>query len=383
MRSVESINAIGVSSDLGRASVSGLDILPVRKKRICKRENSKEKLLKGLDIEVYDYLTQHLVPERTSVQVLDATHFEKLKKSDFSGARCMINVHQLNNVQYINKFLIRVNECLPDAGIFIGCIETVLIKKNNLFANGSNIFKQLYWLYCFFFHRVMPKIRSLQKLYFFLTKAKYRWITMAEMLGRLVSCGFEIIEYKEVGGKFYFVVMKTHEPDPNQNPSFGPFFPMKRVGKNGKLIKVYKLRTMHPYSEYLQDFVVKLNGYNEVGKPANDFRLADWGRLFRKYWLDEIPQFINVFKGDLAIVGVRPLSLARFNELPRDVQQKRIRFKPGCIPPYVALNMPDSKQNIEAERIYMAAKEKSPFLTDVKFFCMAVYNILTGKIKSS
>ncbi len=383
MRSVESISTIGVSSNFEQTTVRELDIVPVKKKRIVESEDSKEKLLRNLNIKVYDYLTQHVVPERKSVKVIDAIQFANLKASDFATARCMINVHQLNDVQYINKFLNRVNECLPDAGIFIGCIETVRIKKHKLFDNGSNLFKQLYWLFCFFFHRVMPKVNQLQKLYFFLTRAKYRWLTMAEMLGRLVSCGFEIIEYKEIDGKLYFVVMKTHEPEYNQSPSFGPFFPMKRVGKNGKLIKVYKLRTMHPYSEYLQDFVVKLNGYNELGKPANDFRLADWGRIFRKYWLDEIPQFLNVLKGELGIVGVRPLSMTRFNELPEDVRQKRIRFKPGCIPPYVALNMPDSEQNIEAERIYMAEKEKSPFLTDFKYFWMAVYNILTGKIKSS
>lgn len=383
MRSVESISAIGVSQELERPTVSKLEFIPVQKKRANKSEVLKEQLLKKLDIKVYDYLTQHVVPERDSVRILDVNHPNYLHQSDFASVRCLINVHQVNNVRYINKFLNKVNECLPDAGLFIGCIETIRIRKHKLFAINNNIFKHLYWFFCFFFHRVMPKIKHLQKLYYFITRAKYRWLTMAEMLGRLVSCGFDIIEYKELDGKLYFVVMKTHSPDHNQKPSYGPVFPMKRVGKNGKIIKVYKLRTMHPYSEYLQDYVVKLNGYNKVGKPANDFRLADWGRTLRKYWLDEMPQILNVITGSMAIVGLRPLSQTRFNELPKDVQEKRIKFKPGCIPPYVALNMPDSKENIEAERIYMAAKEKAPFLTDVKYFGMALYNILSGKIKSS
>lgn len=92
---------------------------------------------------------------------------------------------------------------------------------------------------------------------------------------------------------------------------------------------------------------------------------------------------LNVLKGELNIVGVRPLSPTRFNELPEDIQQQRIRFKPGCIPPYVALLMPDAQGNIEAERIYLAEKMKSPFLTDVKYLFMALYNIFSGKIKSS
>ncbi len=61
----------------------------------------------------------------------------------------------------------------------------------------------------------------------------------------------------------------------------------------------------------------------------------------------------------------------------------RVKFKPGCIPPYVALNMPDSEGNIEAERIYMQEKLKYGIRTDIKYAFMAIYNVLSGKIKSS
>ena len=47
---------------------------------------------------------------------------------------------------------------------------------------------------------------------------------------------------------------------------------------------------MHPYSEYLQDYILKLNGYSETGKPANDFRLVPYGKFLRRYWIDELPQ---------------------------------------------------------------------------------------------
>jgi hypothetical protein len=273
---------------------------------------------------------------------------------------------------------------MPDAGFFIGCVEPV----KNLKARKKENFKwsflfSTYWALIFVFHRIMPKVKYFQKIYFFLTRGKYRYLTMGETLGRVVSCGFEIIEYKEIEGLLYFAVMKTSDPVANMKPSFGPLFPMDRLGKNGQMIKVYKLRTMHPFSEFLQEYITKLNGYNETGKPANDFRVASWGRFYRKYWLDEVPQILNVFKGELNIVGVRPLSRSRFNELPEDIQQLRIRFKPGCIPPYVALLMPDAQGNIEAERIYLSEKLKRPFLTDVKYLFLALYNIFTGKIKSS
>ncbi len=343
----------------------------------------KEELLRDLNIDVYDYLTQHVIPERQSVCVMDTNQMGDLNPAAFKNTTSFINLRRINDARYINQFLIKVNQSLPDAGMFIGCMETVAYRKEQVFKNGKNVFNLLFWLCCFIFHRVFPKTKYFQKLYFGITRGKYRWLTKAEVLGRLVSCGFDIIEFKFIEGKMYFTVMKTSQPDDNKTPSFGPLFPMKRVGKNGKLIKVYKLRTMHPYSEYLQSFVIKLNGYNEVGKPANDFRLAGWGKIFRKYWLDELPQLINVLKGDLAIVGVRPLSKTRFNELPKDIQKERIKYRPGCIPPYVALLMPDSDGNIEAERIYLEAKKKHRYWTDVKFFFLAVWNILSGKITSS
>ncbi len=343
----------------------------------------KKRLLKNLDITEYEYISRHLIPERASVHVKEANNVSDLNTSEFSKSTSLINLSLINKSRYINQFLIQVNKCLPDAGIFIGCLETVEQKHKNTIGKKRSFFNILYWIYSFIIHRVFPKMLYVQKLYFFITKGKFRWITQAEILGRLVSCGFEIIEFSDINNKFYFVVIKVSEPVYGKKPSFMPFFPMNRVGKDGKMIRVYKLRTMHPYSEYLQSFVIKLNGYNEHGKPANDFRLAQWGRFYRKYWLDELPQFINIFKGELGLVGVRPLSITRFNELPEDIQKMRIKFKPGCIPPYVALNMPDENGNIEAERIYMKERLENGYKTDIKYFFLAVYNILSGKIKSS
>ncbi len=177
--------------------------------------------------------------------------------------------------------------------------------------------------------------------------------------------------------------MKTKEPFYDMSPTYGPIVKLRRVGKNAKEIKVYKFRTMHPYSEYIQDFVLGLNGYNEVGKPAGDFRLTQWGKFFRKYWLDEMPQLINVLKGEMKLMGVRPLSKVRFSEFPDDLKEKRIKEKPGCIPPYVALNMPSEEGNLEAERIYLREKEKYPRTIGIRYTYRAIKNILGRKITSA
>ena len=88
-------------------------------------------------------------------------------------------------------------------------------------------------------------------------------------------------------------------------------------------------------------------------------------------------------KGEMKLVGLRPLSKARFNEFPEDLKIERIKYKPGCIAPYVALKMPDDKENIKAERIYIKDLSEHHYLTDFRYFMKAVYNILTFKIKSS
>ena len=90
-----------------------------------------------------------------------------------------------------------------------------------------------------------------------------------------------------------------------------------------------------------------------------------------------------MLKGNMKLVGLRPLSRERYNEFPDDLKLERIKYKPGCIAPYVALKMPDDKKNIEAERIYIRDLLRHRYLTDFRYFLKAAYNILSNKIVSS
>ena len=224
----------------------------------------------------------------------------------------------------------------------------------------------------------------MNKIYFITTKGKNRLLSKAESLGRLVSCGFDILDYKVINGLHYFAVKKIKEPAFDMSPSYGPLFKMKRVGKNGKIIGVFKLRTMHPYSEYLQDYVLNLNGYAETGKPANDFRLVPYGKLLRRYWLDEFPQLINLIKGELKLVGCRPVSQRYLQDIPEEIRNLRLTQKPGCIPPYVALNRKSSITSVlEAEKEYLEEKIRNPYFTDTKYFFKALYNIVIKNKRSA
>jgi lipopolysaccharide/colanic/teichoic acid biosynthesis glycosyltransferase len=290
----------------------------------------------------------------------------------------IVNLSKVNDIRFINKFFEAANNRLGNNGVFIVTFESLTARRERLRIGRIPILKNLYFTLEFLFLRVAPKVWGLKKIYFLLTRGRNRLLSKAEVLGRLVSCGFEIVDYNSFRGRSYVVSRKVKAPDFNFEPSYGPLFRMKRVGKNGKIIRVYKLRTMHPYAEYLQDYVIGLHGYASTGKPENDFRLTPWGRVMRRFWLDELPQILNVIKGDMKLVGIRPVSETYFNNsIPEELREMRKRHKPGCIPPYVALNRKASVEEVlEAERDYMIEKEKRPYTTDTRFFFKALFNIV-------
>ena len=337
---------------------------------------SKEIILKEANLEVFEFFQKFM--DAKSLTNLVIPKGEKLSTySNFNSIKNVVVLEKINNFRQINKHLEEVNAKLPINGILMGCFETFSARSQKKFVNKIPIIKQFYFGFEFIFKRVFPKLPLFKKIYFSITKGKNRLLSKAEALGRLVSCGFDILDYKEIEGIHYFSSIKVKEPAYDMSPSYGPLFKMRRVGKNGKIIGVYKFRTMHPYSEYLQDYILKLNGYAETGKPANDFRLVPYAKYLRRYWIDEIPQLINLFKGDLKLVGCRPVSQLYFQDIPKEIQELRLSQKPGCIPPYVALNKAGSVQSVlEAEREYLIDKKAHPFTTDLKYFFKAIFNIL-------
>jgi lipopolysaccharide/colanic/teichoic acid biosynthesis glycosyltransferase len=336
------------------------------------------------DADAYRYITEHLdLKQCCSSIILSTNQMSYVDEVDFNNLLAIINLRKVNNIQQPNKLFRAVNTLLPDNGIYIGRAETYGERKNLIYSQLGRHLGWVFWMIDFFLHRVIPRIPYLEDIYYFLTNGEFHAISLAEVLGRLVYCGFEIVDCRVINGLTYFVARKTANPVMGEQPSYYPVIKLRRVGLHGKIINVYKFRTMHPYSEYLQDFMVKMNGYNEKGKPANDFRVTRWGKMFRSLWVDEFPQMWNVLRGEMKLVGLRPLSRVRFNEFPEDLKKERIKFRPGCFPPYVALNMPDSKANIEAERIYINDLHAHPYTTDIRYFLKSVYNILTNKIRSS
>ncbi len=113
------------------------------------------------------------------------------------------------------------------------------------------------------------------------------------------------------------------------DPKSSPFFVSKRCGKKGKVFSFYKFRTMCSNAEEKLASVLSLNEMDgPVFKIKNDPRITRIGKTLRRYAIDELPQLVNVIKGDMSIVGPRP-PLPREVALYDDYHIIRLDIKPG------------------------------------------------------
>jgi lipopolysaccharide/colanic/teichoic acid biosynthesis glycosyltransferase len=295
----------------------------------------------------------------------------------------IINLHRANDIKKPDDFFDEVNRKLEDKGYFFCCVETKDQRKKRLLKKFPPLLNWVYYAFDFIVKRILPKLKITRPVYFFLTRGENAVISRAEMLGRLSRAGFRIVQESFIGNQLCIEARKYSAPLPKNDYYYGPLIALPRIGKEGKMIKVYKLRTMHPYSEYIQDYVYKLYDLQHGGKFKNDFRITSWGSVCRKIWLDELPTFINLFRGDMKMVGVRPLSEHYFELYKPEVRERRIKYKPGLVPPYYA-HMPKDIEAIQASEIkYLDEYDRHPFFTDFRYFWMSWWNILFRKARSS
>ena len=361
---------------------------PVRKKIAEIKEPVQSKLK---DIYLHDNAgLLHLIEKNVDTQNIDAGAAQVLNTHTFYNIRILenssldlfINLHRVNDFRRINEYFLEVYKKIINSGYFIGCKSTMGSHREQIFARYPDYIAHFVYFVNFIFHRVFPKIPFLQKIYFVLSRGRNKILSKAELLGRLHFCGFKIIAFKTINNFLYFIAQKTKTSSLDLNPSYSPVINLKRVGYKGQIIYIKKLRTMHPYSEYLQDYVFEKNHLAENGKFNDDFRVTEWGKLFRKLWIDEIPQLLNFVRGDIGLIGVRALSEHYLSLYPADLQELRLQFKPGLIPPYYA-DMPNSFDEIVAsERRYLENKQAHPFRTDLIYFFKVWNNILFKKARS-
>jgi len=161
--------------------------------------------------------------------------------------------------------------------------------------------------------------------------------------------------------------------------SKGPvLFRQRRVGLNKRPFTMYKFRTMVQDAENLQE---KLRHLNEMSGPVfkikNDPRITPIGRLLRKTSIDELPQLLNVLKGDMSLVGPRAMSARDYQLFSEDWQRRRFSVPPGitCLWQINGRNSIPFDQWMVLDMQYI---DKWSFWLDLKILALTIPAVLRG-----
>ena len=329
---------------------------------------------KGID----SWLNAHMDQLEDSTFVVNTDSGASLDGLKPHKPELIINKMALTRIRHLNTFLNKANEALVDGGYLCVHSRTARLKRKIIYASHPGISGKLMYYSHYIWHRVFPKLKWTRWFYFLVTKGKNRTYHRVELLGRMYRAGFEVIDERFHNGEYYIIGRKFRAPIWDDDPTNGPLVKLNRVGYNGEMIGVYKFRTMYSYSEYLQPYMLEHEGLQDGGKFAHDYRVNGWGKLLRKAWLDELPMFINVFKGQMKLVGVRPLSRHYFSLYTPEMQKLHVSVKPGLLPPfYYDEHSPVTLDDVQAsEKRYIEAYKAQPFATDWRYFWGTVGNIL-------
>ena len=159
--------------------------------------------------------------------------------------------------------------------------------------------------------------------------------------------------------------------------SKGPvFFAHKRIGKNGKIIKLYKFRSMVINAEELiKSFTPEqMREYKENYKLTNDPRITKVGKFLRKTSLDELPQLINIINGDLSIIGPRPVVADELEKYEVN-KDKFLSVTPGLTGYWAANGRSNTtyEQRMEMELYYI---DNLSLKMDIKVFFKTILSVL-------
>lgn len=160
----------------------------------------------------------------------------------------------------------------------------------------------------------------------------------------------------------------------------GPLiFKQQRVGKNGRIFNIYKLRSMYKDAEERKKALMEENKMNgHMFKMDNDPRITKVGKFIRKTSIDELPQFWNVLKGDMSLVGTRPPTVDEFEKYESH-HKRRLSMKPGITGKWQVSGRSDIQDFEEVVKLDCEyIDEWSPFL-DIQILFKTVAVVLTHK----
>lgn len=305
-----------------------------------------------------------------------------------------VHLRSLNAVRRLNLFLQGLSQ-----HVIMGGYAVIRYRPMDEYLKALREEKRgvrLWWSYGWHFmrYRALPKIPILETVYFSRwiagldewvsrrTGDNRRVISRAEMWGRIYYWGFEVLDEHQHGDDYWVLCRRVRPYHADRTPSFYMVARLTKVGLAGKPIYLHKLRSMYPFSEFVQEKIYKDHGLSETGKFRNDFRLTDYGRLLRRYWLDEIPQIFDWLRGEIKLVGMRATSPHFLSLYPRELYDLYVETKPGLIPPIFDSSTAGFEDIVRIEFDYLSAYQRRPVATDVRYLFKTLHDIVIRGIRS-
>jgi lipopolysaccharide/colanic/teichoic acid biosynthesis glycosyltransferase len=347
--------------------------------------------------ETIAFLRAHLpqAPERSGlVRFLTDMPTEKDKMAEDVKVDALFCSTRMNDVNRLNMFLEYISQHLVMGGYFImkyTPLENVYSEMRK--KHGATVYRGAY-LFHFFWFRAIRKIPLLDKAYFSrflrwldrlhlaLAKRRNRALSKAEMWGRLAFWGMDVIVESDGTMLKYIIAQRTGSPPPNRLPSYYPIVALAKVGLDGKVVRMHKVRSMYPFSEFIQKRIFQDQGLTETGKFKNDFRLTEYGKFIRRYWIDELPQFYDWLKGDIKLVGLRATSAHYLSLYPMEFYDLYIQVKPGLISPIFDESITNFEQIVRVEFDYLKSYIQNPIKTDLRCFIRTFTDIFVRGVRS-
>ncbi|MBN1940810.1 MAG: sugar transferase [Candidatus Diapherotrites archaeon] len=160
-------------------------------------------------------------------------------------------------------------------------------------------------------------------------------------------------------------------------------FRQQRVGKNGKPITITKFRTMWLEPKTKEQPKTSMRVLHTPKDPRlKDKNVMPSKRWLRRFWIDELPQVISLLKGDIRLLGFRPVVSEDFERMPNWMKEKYSNYGPAIIPLYVALKRRPETED-EWRQVYDAffdGLEKKPRYTNFKYFARFMWNVMQGRV---
>jgi hypothetical protein len=358
------------------------------------------RLLEMLDSRVpsstTEFLRAHLPPSTGSngtLRIIDDIPTDPGEKGSEQAALLIARV-SLNHVRRLNLFLQYCTSQVAMGGYIalrytpLEDVYKVLRRRYPGIRYGPAFLAHFAW------YRAIPKIPWLDKIYFSRqlgwidrlllsgNKKRNRVLSKAEAWGRLAFYGMEVVGEEANGSERMVLARRASAPVKNRKPSYYAVVALEKVGLEGERIRLHKVRSMYPFSEFLQKAIFESHGLSTTGKFKNDFRITEYGKLFRRHWIDELPGLFDWMRGDIKLVGMRATSPHFLSLYPREFYDLYIQIKPGLIPPIFDESTGGFEKIVEVEQNYLKRYIAAPVRTDVLYFWYTFRDIFLRKVRS-